>query len=119
MRVTDARNRQFAAAGMLLAPLSKATSREGGALARLRLAQVALGLEAFRAANQKYPEALTELAPKFIPAVPADPFDGMPLRYRKTPTGYTLHSIGPNAKDDAGARGSDDIPFAVVRAPKS
>ncbi len=118
MRANDARNRQFTVAATFLAPITKATSREGSALARLRLAQVALGLEAFRAANQKYPEALTELAPKFIPAIPADPFDGMPLRYRKTPTGYLLHSIGPNAKDDAGARGSDDLPFAVVRAPK-
>ena len=119
MRANDARSKQFAAAAALLTSLGKLTSREGAALARLRRAQVALGREAFRAANQKFPEALTELAPKFIPAIPADPFDGMPLRYRKTPTGYMLHSVGPNAKDDAGVRGSDDLQFAVVRAPKS
>ena len=83
----------------------------------------AVALERFRAAHSdRYPEALSELTPDYLPAKPVDPFDGQPLRYRNKDAGYVLYSIGPNLRDDAGERmhGKDgDIVFAVTTAAKS
>jgi hypothetical protein len=119
-RVDEAKSKNYVVCTMLLPGLGKITSREAAGLARLRLAQTAVALERFRAANNHYPDSLNELAPKFLAAVPSDPFDGQPLRYRKSVEGYLLYSVGPDLKDDSGARkpGSDDLSFVVVRPPK-
>jgi hypothetical protein len=121
-RATEAKSKEYVVASMLLPGLGKVTSKEAGALARLRLAQTAVALERFRAANaNRYPDALTELVPKFLAAVPNDPFDGQPLRYQKAGVGgYLLHSVGVDLKDDGGVRkaGADDLSFAVVRPPR-
>ena len=95
-RASEAKRRQFPFTMLLLPALGKTTSLEAQDLARLRLAQTAVALEQFRAANgNRYPDALTELSPKFLASVPADPIDGQALRYTKSGNGYTLHSIGP------------------------
>jgi hypothetical protein len=55
----------------------------------------ALALEQFRAAhNNQYPASLTELAPVYLAAIPMDPFNGKPLRYRQQDAGYTLSCTG-------------------------
>lgn len=120
-RVEDGKSKGYVFVQMLLPALGKLTSREAGALAQLRLAQTAVALEIFRATAHHYPDALSELAPKPLAAVPQDPFDGQQLRYRKAGEGYVIYSVGPDLRDDGGARkaGSDDIIFGVVRAPKS
>ena len=118
-RVTEAKNR-----GLLLNPMywdgfDNSVFREARCLANVRLALTAVALEQFRAAHgNRYPGALAELAPDFLPAVPVDPFDGQPLRYRKQDAGYVLYSIGPDLKDNDGkqmtAKGGD-IVFSVVK----
>jgi GYF domain 2 len=121
-RITEAQSKGYVLCTMLLPALARTTITEAAALARLHLAQTAVALELFRAANgNSYPNSLNELAPKFLSAVPNDPFDGQPLRYRKAGEGYVLHSIGPNLKDDGAVRsaGSDDLPFVVVKPPKA
>lgn len=71
--------------------------------ARRRQALTALALERFFAKNTRYPAALTELVPDYLPAIPADPCDAQPLRYRTTPAGrYTLWSVAFDGKDDSG-----------------
>ena len=93
-----------------------ATSREAQDLAHLRLAQTAVALEQFRAAGgNRYPDNLAELSPKFLAAVPEDPFDGQPLRYAKSGNGYTLHSIGPPGANEATLKG---LTFTVFDPPK-
>jgi hypothetical protein len=85
----------------------------GSALAAYRLAlkvevrhdlgRVMIALERFRRANNAYPAALTQLVPKYLPAVPTDPFDGKPLKYFRTPTGgYRAYSVWYNGVDDGG-----------------
>ncbi len=120
-RANEAKSKQFALVAMMLPALGKVTSREAGSLARLRLAQTAVALERFRAANNRFPDSLNELAPKFLSAVPNDPFDGQPLRYRKAGEGYVLYSVGADLRDDGGVRkmGSDDLLFIVARPPKA
>jgi Tfp pilus assembly protein PilE len=95
-------------------------SLEARCLANLHLAMTAVALEQFRAAHNQYPANLSELTPNYLNAVPSDPFDGRPLRYRKQNAGYLLYSIGPDLKDDGGkrmtARGGDMV-FTVVTPP--
>jgi hypothetical protein len=81
--------------------------REAEALARWRLAQTAVALERWRAAsNDRYPASLAALVPDYLPAAPSSPFDGQPLRYRPTQSGYELACP---------AAGSDRITFTVAR----
>lgn len=71
--------------------------------AHARLAVVALAVERWRLSHGgQVPGSLAELAPNFLPAVPPDPFDGRPLRYKKQAKGYVIYSIGEDFTDDGG-----------------
>jgi hypothetical protein len=102
-------------------PLPKVLVRETTHRAAARVAQTALALERWRLTNGgKLPESLFALLPQFMPAVPTDPFDGQPLRFRQTETGYVVYSVGPDANDDGGvAKGEEgapeDVTFIVER----
>jgi hypothetical protein len=63
-------------------------------------AQVAVAFRAFSLAEQRAPVTLEELVPRYLPAVPRDPFDGAPLRY--DPERRLVYSIGTNRIDDGG-----------------
>jgi hypothetical protein len=71
---------------------------------------VAFALAAYRADNDRYPEKLADLAPRYLPAVPDDLFNGKPLIYKPGAKGYLFYSVGPNGKDDAGRLAGDDLP---------
>ncbi|NOS72149.1 MAG: hypothetical protein HOP33_19765 [Verrucomicrobia bacterium] len=121
--VNQATNRQLLLSCMLLPGLGNVSWKEAGCLAWLRLAQTAVALEQFRTANDDhYPKSLRELTPSFLNAIPADPFDGQSLRYRKEGNGYVLYSIGKDIKDDNGKRlkqQDGDLVFSVINPPKS
>lgn len=93
---------------------------------RLTAARVACALESFRLAHAgSLPERLDQLVPQWLPAVPSDPFDGQPLRYRRHESGYTVYSVGDDRKDSGGREGipgrgfnppeSTDLTFTVER----
>jgi hypothetical protein len=69
-----------------------------------RVTEVALALRLYRKEHGRYPEDLQALAPKFLPSVPSDPYDGKPLRYRKLQKGFKVWSVGGNRKDDGGVK---------------
>jgi hypothetical protein len=69
----------------------------------LRGAIVAVAAERFRQARQRWPENLNELVPAYLSAVPRDPFDGQPMRYRRMADGVIVYSVGPDGKDNGGA----------------
>jgi hypothetical protein len=71
---------------------------------------VAFALAAYRADNNRYPEKLADLAPKYLAAVPDDLFSGKSLIYKPTEKGYLFYSVGPNGKDDGGRGPNDDPP---------
>jgi hypothetical protein len=110
-RMAEAKTNDFQFCLMLMPALGKQTSREAGGLATLRVAQTAIALERFRAANNRYPTTLVELAPAFLPAAPQDPFDGEPLRYKKIGDGYEVNSIGADP--------AKPITFKMIKPPKS
>ena len=53
--------------------------------------------------NGRYPATLDELAPKYLPAVPDDPFSGKPFRYEPAADPPFLLSVGKNGVDDLAA----------------
>lgn len=119
----EARDKGHVISAVLLPALGTAIEKAADAAARLRLARVALAVERHRLAHQNaLPETLDQLVPQFLDAVPADPYDGRPLRYAKTPPkGYTLYSVGKDRKDDGGMlkltgnAAAPDVTFAVQR----
>jgi hypothetical protein len=80
---------------------------------RLRAGRIAIAVERFRLASGRLPHSLSELDPFGMGAVPADPFDGEPLRYRRLTRGYAVYSIAEDSA--AGANGSMRIAFTVER----
>jgi len=63
----------------------------------------AIALKRYQLKHGNYPPDLNSLVPEFVPAVPFDPVDGQPLRYRPKADGtYLLYSIGENGKDNNG-----------------
>jgi hypothetical protein len=90
--------------------------------AQLDVARTALAIERFRLACGKTPEKLEELVPLYLEQIPVDPFDGRPLRYRRTESGYLLYTILEDGQDnggrervDAGSEEPRDWCFIVTR----
>ncbi|MCS6866365.1 MAG: hypothetical protein RMJ56_15005 [Gemmataceae bacterium] len=77
--------------------------------------QIALALAAYHNDNGKYPDKLTDLAPKYLAQVPHDGFSGQPLIYKPTAQGYLLYSVGMNGQDDGGKTFDDDPPGDDLR----
>ena len=89
---------------LLLPGLAKVHAKADRSLTTSRLAITVAGLERHRLATGGYPKALGDLVPKWVPAVPLDPMDGQPLRYRLNADGsFTVYGVGPNHADDNGA----------------
>jgi ABC-type transport system involved in multi-copper enzyme maturation permease subunit len=100
---------------------------------RLPAALASVAVEKFRLRHAgELPRSLSELVPDFLPALPIDPFDGKPMRYKirgSSPVakgstgGYCIYSIGSNGIDDQGAEldpwrpyintGGDDVGISV------
>jgi hypothetical protein len=67
------------------------------------LTTTALALKRYQLAHGGYPSDLSSLVPRFLPAIPRDPADGQPLRYRLRPDGtFLLYSIGLDGVDNGG-----------------
>jgi hypothetical protein len=88
---------------LLIMPASSgsfaATARN---LARRDLVLCAIAARQYQHKQGELPASLAALVPEFLPAVPADPFDGKPLRMIATEEGLVLYSIGRDQKDDGG-----------------
>jgi len=75
-------------------------------LAERRIAAVMLALRLYQHDHaDALPRSLTELAPQYLPAVPADPFDpsGKAFRYLPLHDPPILYSVGENGADDGGS----------------
>jgi hypothetical protein len=71
--------------------------------ANLRCAAIALAAERYRVRQGAWPDSLEELVKGgLLPAVPRDPYNGGPLRMKKTADGLVVYSVGPDRMDDNG-----------------
>jgi hypothetical protein len=63
---------------------------------QFRCACVGMSVERFRLTHKRWPVTLDELVKVgLLTRVPADPYDGKPLRFRKTADGVAVFSVGP------------------------
>jgi hypothetical protein len=76
--------------------------RERQSRAQLLSAAVALAAERFRRQQHRWPASLAELVPTYLNAVPTDPFDLQPLRFKKLTDGIVIYSVGDDGVDDGG-----------------
>ncbi len=103
--------------------LTPALSRMGATFARdaasLRMSAAAAAVERYRLVHGSPPDALGDLTPSFLPALPEDPFDGQALRYRRNGEGYVVYSVFEDKEDDGGTATrramEGDWLFEVVR----
>jgi hypothetical protein len=73
------------------------------ALAIDRSARTLVAIERYRRDhNGTLPASLAQLVPAFASAVPLDPIDNAPLRFRAQADAYVVYSIGLDHKDDEG-----------------
>jgi hypothetical protein len=88
----------------LLAPaLGKVADAARRSQAQMRCATVATAAERYRLARGRWPDRLDELKDAgYLPGLPADPYDGQPLRWRRLDDGRVVYSIGPDCQDDGG-----------------
>jgi hypothetical protein len=126
---TQARRGFYLMSSLFLPSLSHTSLRDAYVRASLRTSFTAVAIERWRIAhNGMTPDSLKNLVPNFFTAVPLDPYDGKPLRFKKTAKGYVVYSIGPNRQDDGGKerpsrsthipaaeRNQFDITFSVER----
>lgn len=89
----------------------KAAGAPDLAAAQRTLTRIAVALARYKADAGHFPPSLADLASKYLPTVPADPYTLKPFSYQPTPTGYTLTCAGPNMADDSGK--GDDLVVSV------
>jgi len=88
---------------LLLLPATRACCVAGAqADARCQALRLGLAVEKYRLRNRRLPTRLEDLTPDFIPVVPLDPFDGKPMRMKRTDHSLIVYSIGPDGIDNGG-----------------
>jgi hypothetical protein len=91
--------------------------------ARMEAAKTAIAIERYRLAHQgAVPPTLDALVPNFVEAIPVDPFDHQPLRFKRLERGYVVYSIGADGIDNGGVERTSnsvtnnyDVTFIVER----
>lgn len=69
----------------------------------LRCTIVALAVERFRKETGRWPERIDDLVSAgYLKTVPTDPFDGQPLRLKRTEDGWIVYSVGVDNQDNGG-----------------
>jgi hypothetical protein len=77
--------------------------------ARRRLALLSAALRRRKAAMGAYPQRIESLVPKYLEAMPVDPFSQKTMIYAQTENGFSLYSVGRNLEDDAGDQARDIV----------
>jgi hypothetical protein len=76
--------------------------------ANLRCAVAALAAERHRLAHNRWPDALDDLVKAgFLDVVPTDPYDGKPIRFKRTADGLILYSVNWDKIDNDGFMNRD------------
>jgi hypothetical protein len=87
---------------LFLPAVQQSRAAEDRNVSRFQLTRIAVALERYREGNGRFPEKLADLQPRFFKKIPADPYSGKPLIYRRSKSGYILYAVGENVQDDGG-----------------
>lgn len=116
--LADAKNRleqmKYSTALLVVPAVEVALIATATRTAERNLMVAAIAAERYRLEAGDHPDDLLQLVPKYLPAVPADPFDGQPLRLNKTEGELLLYSISEDGRDDEG--GDEDIIVRIQTA---
>jgi hypothetical protein len=93
---------QFEVAKLLLPAVQHLAHADWRSVALERCAVAGIACERYRQHHKRWPDTLVQLAPEFLPSVPLDPFDGLPLRYAKSKEGAAVYSVGKPAVSSSG-----------------
>ena len=89
-------------ARLLVPALASFLEKEARTQAQIRVLLASLAIRCARRDAKAFPRNLNTLVPKYLKAVPVDPFTGKPLRYRVDEGGCIIYSVGPDGVDDGG-----------------
>lgn len=90
-------------ASSLVPAFETAVGRVFRAEADRTLFTVEIAVRRYLASHGRLPETLESLVPEFLKALPVDPMDGKPIRYRREENGdFVLWSVGEDGVDDGG-----------------
>jgi hypothetical protein len=88
---------------MMLPAVEKVSQASLRSQAYLRCSTVAVAAERYRLSHDAWPRTLDDLVKDGLLAkIPSDPYDGKPLRWKRTPTGATVYSVGRDRIDNGG-----------------
>jgi hypothetical protein len=89
--------------GLYFSPSENIVRRAMAIEACKHIVITAIALKRHQLRYGNFPEKLSKLTPELLPAIPLDPVDGKPLRYRRNADGtFLLYSVGVDGKDDGG-----------------
>ena len=89
-------------ARLFIPAVEKIAAADWRSVAEARCVVVALACERYRLKNKRWPGSLSDLPNDRLPAVPLDPYDGQPLRYKSLADGAVVYSVGKDGTDDGG-----------------
>ncbi len=98
----DAFRHHYMFSRLLLPALNKASMRSSRAQSTAQQAGLACAIERYYLAQSKYPDALTDLVPKYLAKIPHEVVSTNDMHYRQTAQGFLLYSAGWDGKDDGG-----------------
>lgn len=88
---------------MFLPAAGKVSEAEQRSVAQLRCAIAALAAERYRLRRGRWPDGSQALVGAgYLAKWPADPYDGRPLRWRRTKDGVTVYALGADRMDNGG-----------------
>jgi hypothetical protein len=97
----------------LTPPMIRLAAADWRSLAQLRCARVALAAERYRCRNGDWPTGLAQLVARgYLKDEPADPYDGMALRWRRLKDGVVIYSVGLDGEDHGDSPGCHDAAVA-------
>ncbi len=121
LKATEARleskkdDSNYVLTGVFLPVFAQAATKQAQNRAQAAVVRAAASVLAWKQQRGQFPDTLNQI----MKTVPADPFDGKPLRYRHEGKGFVVYSVGETGKFDGGtpARKPDDSYAPVFHYP--
>lgn len=85
-------------AGVFLPPFKRLGVAYPSDVSLMRSAVAAFACERFRLKSGRWPASLDEISTDVLAAVPTDPFDGKPLRFKALADGVVVYSVGDDGE---------------------
>lgn len=108
---------RYQATLLFLPAVEMVASASARASATQATADTALAVRRYELKHGAQPRQLVDLVPEYLPAIPADPFDGQPLRMVVGDKSVRIYSIGEDLRDDGGLESAGAEPDVVFEIP--